>query len=291
MGTETQQWKVGDVTITSVVEEETWGVPPEFFFPEADADAVLRHAWVVPDFASASGKVALRIQALVVEAGGRRVLVDPCVGNLKPRSFPFWNEQTWPFMERFTEAGFDPVDIDLVVHTHLHADHVGWDTHLDGGSWVPTFTGARHLYTQRELDALRGPAGSPDDDAVHADSVVPIFDAGLADVVDEDADLGGGLRLEPSTGHTPGHVSLWIESGDELAIVTGDFIHHPVQCAEPTWAEIGDADVEQARATRRRMLGRAAESGALVIGTHFPNRPAGRVVADAASGAWRFVPV
>jgi len=287
VGTETQQWKVGTVTITSVVEEESWGIPPQFFFPAAGAAGVQRHDWVVPDFADASGNVALRIQALVVETAGRRVLVDPCVGNGKPRSFPFWNEQSWPFMDRFTAAGFDPVDIDVVVHTHLHADHVGWDTRLEAGRWVPTFTGARHLYTQREVDALRGPGGSPDDDAVYADSVAPIFDAGLADIVSEDADLGGGLRLEASTGHTPGHVSVWIESGEDVGLITGDFIHHPVQCAEPGWAEIGDADVDEARVTRKRMLARAAETGALVIGTHFPNRPAGRVVVDGA-GAWRF---
>jgi glyoxylase-like metal-dependent hydrolase (beta-lactamase superfamily II) len=120
------------------------------------------------------------------------------------------------------------------------------------------------------------------------ESIAPIVEAGLADVVDEDADLGDGLRLEPTPGHTPGHVSLWIESEGETALVTGDFLHHPVQCAEPSWAEVGDRDPEEARATRRRMLGRAAETGALFLGTHFATRPAGRIARH--GDAWRFVP-
>ena len=125
-------------------------------------------------------------------------------------------------------------------------------------------------------------------DAVEAESVRPVFDAGLADVVADDADLGDGLRLEPTPGHTPGHVSLWVESAGERALISGDFLHHPVQCAEPDWAEVGDADEALARETRHRMLRVAAESGALFLGTHFAGSPAGRVVAD--GEVWRFLP-
>ena len=124
---------------------------------------------------------------------------------------------------------------------------------------------------------------------MYADSVAPIIDAGLADVVAEDADLGDGMRLEPTAGHTPGHTSLWIESAGEIALITGDFLHHPVQCAIPDWAEVGDYDADDARKTRARMLGVASQTQALMIGTHFPSRPAGHVITDG-SGAWRFVP-
>jgi glyoxylase-like metal-dependent hydrolase (beta-lactamase superfamily II) len=282
-----QRYRVGDATITCVVEEQTERIPPELFFPEARAELVARHAWVVPDFADAKGRIAMRVQAFVVEVAGRTVLVDPCVGNGKQRALPFWNEKSWPFLERFAAAGFAPERVDTVVHTHLHADHVGWDTRLEDGAWVPTFARARHLYTARELDWCKRTA-NPGIDGVYDDSIAPIFAAGLADVVEEDADLGAGLRLEPTTGHTPGHVSLWVESRGERALLTGDFLHHPVQCAEPGWAEIGDEDAALARATRRRMFERAAATGALVLGTHFPNRPAGRIRADGA--AWRFVP-
>ncbi len=239
---------------------------------------------MLDDYADPDGNVTLRVQALVVETGSRTVLVDPCVGNFKALALPFWNDQEWPFMDRFAAAGFAPEQIDTVVHTHLHADHVGWDTHRVDGAWVPTFTRARHLYTAGELDFSRALPG----DMVERESVQPIFDAGLADIVADDADLGDGLRLEPTPGHTPGHVSLWIGSAGERAMISGDFLHHPVQCAEPDWAEIGDADADLARETRHRMLTVAAETGVLFFGTHFPSRPAGRVVVD--GDAWRFVP-
>ncbi len=285
---EVQRWTVGDVVITSVVEAQTDHIPPELFFPDATAAQVATHDWVVPDFADADGNIGMRIQALVIEVAGRRLLVDPCVGNGKTLAMPFWHDQSWPFMERFEGAGFDIATIDTVVHTHLHADHVGWDTQRVDGAWVPTFESARHLYTEAALGALRDPGGY-DNENVLRDSVQPILDAGLADMVAEDADLGDGLRLASTAGHTPGHVSIWIESQGEVGLITGDILHHPVQCAETDWAEIGDADADEARATRRRVLHEAASTGALTIGTHFPTRPAGHVVVD--GDAWRFVPV
>jgi glyoxylase-like metal-dependent hydrolase (beta-lactamase superfamily II) len=282
---ESQRYRVGDATITCVVESQNDGIPARFFFPEASDEAVLRHPWVVPEFADARGRIVMRVQAFVVEVGARVVVVDPCVGNGKTRTLPFWNDQSWPFLERFADAGFAPERVDTVVHTHLHADHVGWDTRRQDGAWVPTFARARHLYTARELDWCK--SASPDP-AVYEDSIAPIFAAGLADVVEEDADLGAGLRLESTTGHTPGHVSLWVESRGERALLTGDFLHHPVQCAEPHWAEVGDEDADLARATRRRMFELAAATGALVLGTHFASRPGGRIRAEGA--AWRFAP-
>jgi len=281
----TQRWKVGSATITSVVEDQI-DLPPGLLFPEADEETVRRHPWLVPDWAGADGTISMRVQAFVVETDGVTVLVDPCVGNGKVRWLPVWNDLDLPFLERLADAGYVPADVELVVHTHVHADHVGWDTRRDGDAWVPTFTGARHLYTEAELEFART-SGMPGED-VYGDSIAPIVDAGLADIVAPDADLGHGLRLESTPGHTPGHTSLWIESGGERALITGDFMHHPFQFAEPQVAEIADSDADVARSTRTRMLRRMAESGALVLGTHFPNRPAGRVVAN--GDRWRFVP-
>lgn len=281
-----QRWTVGDTTITSVVEAETAHIPPEFFFTGIDAEAVREQPDLVPDFADADGNITLRVQALVIDQPGRRVLVDPCVGNAKQRALPFWHEQSFPFLERFAAAGFDAPSIDVVVHTHLHADHVGWDTHLVDSTWVPTFTGARHLYTAAEIEYLRTNPMPGED--VYADSVGPIVDAGLADIVEPDTDLGGGLRLESTPGHTPGHVSLWVESNGETALVSGDFVHHPAQLARPGWSEVGDDDAALAESTRRRMFAHAAEHEVLFIGTHFPTRPAGRIVAE--GDAWKYVP-
>jgi glyoxylase-like metal-dependent hydrolase (beta-lactamase superfamily II) len=281
----TQNWTVGDATITSVVEDQI-DIPAGLLFPEATEADVLRHPWLVPDWADADGNIGLRTQAFLVEIDGIIVLVDPCVGNGKVRWLPVWNDLDLPFLERLADAGCVPDAVAIVVHTHLHADHVGWDTHKDGDSWVPTFTRARHLYTEAELEFSRTSQLAGEDG--YADSIAPILDAGLADIVEPDADLGHGLRLEPTPGHTPGHASMWIESNGEHALLTGDFMHHPVQFAEPQLAEIADADVEVARATRRRMIGAMARTGALVLAAHFPNRPAGRVRVD--GDAWRFVP-
>lgn len=282
-----QSWAIGELRLTSVVEDQTDHIPPEFFFPAATVDHVTRHDWLQPHFADAEGRLSLRVQALVVEAEGRTIVVDPCVGNGKTRSLFYWNEQQWPFMERFTAAGFDPAQVDLVVHTHLHTDHVGWGTVLDGDQWVPTFPNARYLYVEPELDWARS---STDGEAqqIYADSIAPIFAAGLADVVGPDADLGSGLRLEPTLGHTPGHVSLWLTSGDETALVTGDVIHHPFQCAEPSFAFVADDQPDLAMVTRQKLLRRAADLGILTFGTHFPTLPAGQIVTD--GEAWRFHP-
>ena len=282
-----QRWTVGDVTITSVVEVQTDHIPPELFLPAATAEAVAKHRWVIPDFADEDGLIGMRVQAFVVDVGSRRLLVDPCVGDGKTLEMPFWHQQSWGWLDTFEGAGFAIDSIDTVVHTHLHADHVGWDTRPEGGTWVPTFPRARHLYTQAGLDGLRDPDGY-DNVNVLRDSVQPILDAGLADIVAEDEDLGDGLRLTPSYGHTAGHVSMWIESQGEVGLISGDIVHHPVQCAETDWAEIADHDPEAAREARRRLLGEAARTGALFLGTHFPSRPAGRVVPD--GNAWRFVP-
>lgn len=283
----TQRWTVGAATITSVVEDEVAHIPPELFFPDGSAAEVQAQDWCIPDFADDRGNVTLRVQALVVDVGGRRILVDPCVGNGKRRALPFWNEQRYPWLERFEAAGFDATSVDLVVHTHLHADHVGWDTQFVDGAWQPTFTRARHLYTEAELEFARASVNRHED--VYGDSIAPIVAAGLADVVAPDHDLGDGLRLVPSPGHTPGHVSVSIESGGATALISGDIVHHPVQCAHPEWAEIGDADAAAARATRTAMFRDAAARGLLFVGTHFPAHPAGRIVA--AGDAYRFEPV
>lgn len=285
----TQRWTIGDARITSVVEAQTDGIPPGFFLPDAGEATVQRHAWLLPHFADAEGRIGLRVQAFVVEVAGRLIVVDPCVGNGKVREQPFWNEQSWPFMARFEAAGFDRADVEMVVHTHLHADHIGWDTHLLDGRWVPTFARARHIYVGAELDAQAADDGI-DARRIRDDSIAPIFEAGLADVVEAHADLGSGLRLAPTPGHTAGHASLWLTAGEHgpTALLTGDIIHHPVQCAEPALSFVSDGDRELARATREATLAAAVDAGALVLGTHFPTLPGGRLAAD--GPAWRFVP-
>ena len=287
MSEQTERWTVGDATVTAIVESEIPGIPPELFFPDGTAEEVRRHPELVPLFAAEDGTIGMRFQAFVIDLPGRCILVDPCVGNGKRRALPFWHEQRYPWLERLTDAGFDPARVDQVLHTHLHPDHVGWGTILVDGEWRPTFTSARYVYVERELEHWRTEEQRQNED-VYADSVEPVIDAGMADLVASDCDFGDGLRFVSTPGHTPGHVSLRIERQGERAVISGDLLHHPVQLAVPEWREIGDWDVEQARTTRAAFFAEQAASGDLVLGTHFPGCPAGRIAGD--GDRWRFDP-
>jgi glyoxylase-like metal-dependent hydrolase (beta-lactamase superfamily II) len=164
-------------------------------------------------------------------------------------------------------------------------DHVGWNTRLDNGPWVPTFPRARHLFARTEWEHW---SRERDDDArrIMADSVKPVLDAGLATLVEMDHRVSDELWLEPTPGHTPGHVSVRLRSGDGDAVITGDLMHHPVQIAEPGWGSHFDSDVEQARKTRRAFCERYADAPVIVLGTHFHHPTAGRIVRH--GEAWRF---
>jgi glyoxylase-like metal-dependent hydrolase (beta-lactamase superfamily II) len=190
-----------------------------------------------------------------------------------------------PFLRDLAAAGFPRESIDLVLCTHLHVDHVGWNTMLEGGRWVPTFPNARYLINRVEWEHWsRFEAGNYRDPI--EDSVRPIVEGGFADFVESNHRITGEVWLEPTPGHTPGHASVRISSKGEDAIITGDLMHHPIQCAEPDWSSGFDSDADAARATRRAFLERYGDRPILVLGTHFATPTAGRIVRD--GKAWRF---
>jgi len=274
-GTETVEWQIGQARVTRVVE-----LPPqtlEGLLPDATPEAVAPYRWLEP-FVDDEGRLLLSIHCLVIESGERLIVVDTCIGNDKPRNLRFWSHLETDFLERFAQAGFDPERVDIVLCTHMHIDHVGWNTRLVDGKWVPTFPNARYLFAEKEwahwkdADDRTGP--------VFEDSVQPVFDAGLATLVTSDHEVCEGVRLVPTEGHTPGHVSILIESAGESAFITGDAVHHPCQFPHPEWASTADSDRAQSSQTRRDILRRCADKPILVIGTHFPAPTAGRVVRD-----------
>jgi len=167
-----------------------------------------------------------------------------------------------------------------VVCTHLHVDHVGWNTMLVDGRWVPTFPNARYLMGRIEYAHWTGQRERDDMTAILADSVAPVWDAGLVDLVETDHRICDEVSLAPTPGHTPGHVSVRIASCGEEALITGDFMHHPCQIARPEWSSTADSDPDAARRTREAMLTGLAGTPTLVIGTHFAGRTAGRIVRD-----------
>jgi glyoxylase-like metal-dependent hydrolase (beta-lactamase superfamily II) len=274
------KWRIGDVTVTKIVELEVTG-GSRFILPRATYEEALRIGWLQPHFADQRGRLKMSIHALVVETPDRRIIVDTCLGNDKQnRRIPGWNNLQGPFLADLAAAGYARQSIDTVLCTHLHVDHVGWNTMLVGSTWVPTFPRARYLMGRIEFAHWREQRERDDMADVFADSVAPIHEAGLAELVETDHRVCDEVSLVPTIGHTPGHVSVRISSRGEEALITGDFMHHPCQIARPDWSSTADSDPEQARLTRERMLAELCGQPVLVIGTHFAGATAGHIVRD-----------
>lgn len=274
------KWKIGKVTVTKIVELEATG-GTRFILPQATREAVMPIEWLKPHFMDDDGKLKMSIHALVIETPTRRMIVDTCLGNDKEgRDVPTWNNLSGPFLKDLAAAGFARETIDTVMCTHLHVDHVGWNTMKVDGKWVPTFPNARYLMGKREFEYWRDQKEKHDQVLIFADSVKPVFDAGLVDLVETNHQISPEVSFVPTLGHTPGHVSVRISSEGEEALITGDFIHHPCQMAHPEWAATVDYDQKASTATRRDVFGRLAGTPTLVIGTHFAGATAGHVVRD-----------
>ena len=272
-------WQVGRVKITRIVEMD---LPvPLKHMPQAAPAELHKSAWLFPHFVGDDDTLKLSVHTLLVEAPGLKVVVDTCVGNDRPREITGDQPLSTPFLQHLGEAGWSRDGVDAVVCTHLHVDHVGWNTMLENRAWVPTFPKARYFIARSEYDFW----SATDDEeqrAMLGDSVKPVVDAGQVQLVELDHVISPEIRLVPSTGHTPGHVSVMIESEGERAVITGDMLHHPCQLAHPDWV-LGDNDPGAAVLTRSRLFAEWADQTVLVIGTHFPAPTAGYVVRDGAA--------
>ena len=263
------QWKVGQVKITKVVELETVG-STRFILPLASNDEIQKLPWLIPHFATEEGRLKMSIHSLVVETPSQRIVVDTGLGNDKQgRSVPVWNNRNTPFPEMMVAAGFEPDSIDTVLCTHLHVDHVGWNTKLVDGKWVPTFPRARYVFGRTEYEYWRDHSTAPDKQAVFNDSVKPIVDADRADLIPSDHRLCEEISMIATPGHSAGHMSVLIRSEGEQGLLAGDVAHHPCQMAHLDWSSTADFDQKQAAATRRELFGRFADTPTLVIGGHF----------------------
>jgi glyoxylase-like metal-dependent hydrolase (beta-lactamase superfamily II) len=287
---------LGSARITSVIEQPLGGL--DHLIPSATGEALDPISWLKPHYLTEDGQMHGLIQAFVIEIGGKTIVVDPCVGDRKslPVS-PAWNRASLGFMDKFQEAGFDPLAVDLVMCTHMHLDHVGWNTFWDGDAWRPTFPKARYLFARVEYEhwlseSLRTltvpPDANPNDKGkalfaisqqhVQRESIQPVFEAGLADLVDIPCSPAQGVSLVPTPGHTPGHVSVEITCGGKTALITGDSFHHPCQIARPDWATVVDHDQAAGTRTRRHILDRLKGTEHLMLGTHFAEPWAGKII-------------
>lgn len=268
---------LGRLRLDAVV--ETAGpTRPTWLLPSATPDALVPHrAWLAPHFLDGEGRFLQSVHTFVVKSPDLTVLVDTCIGNAKDRGGrrPFHMLRT-PFLRTLHEAGVAPESVDVVICTHLHVDHVGWNTRLENGRFIPTFSRARYLFARAEWEHW---TSHPDEDTkrIMADSVAPVLDAGLAALVEEDHRISDEIWLEPTPGHTPGHVSVRLRSQGHDAVITGDLMHHPVQVSEPDWASSFDTDPDHARRTRRDFCARYADTAVTVLGTHFHHPTAGRI--------------
>ena len=274
---------IGNVTITQIIELETTG-GTRFILPQAKPDDVLQLPWLTPHFADSAGKLKLAVKSFVLDTPTQRILVDTGLGNNKQgRGVPTWNNLQTPFLAHMTDAGFAPGSIDVVLCTHLHVDHVGWNTSLENDAWVPTFKNARYVFGKTEYEHWKIHSTDPEKAAVFNDSVQPIVDAGVVDLVASDSKLSEEITLIPTPGHSPGHVSILINSAGELALLTGDVAHHPIQMAHLDWSSTADSDPLQSVETRRMLFSRFADTPTLVFGGHFD---AGHIKRD--GNAFRF---
>lgn len=282
-------WQLGEVTVTRVVESVA-PVPVRGLFPDAsEADLVAHESWLKPHFMDAEGNLLLSIHGLVVESAGKRILVDTCMGDRPIAEFPDLAMGD-TFVRGLKSAGFERESIDVVLCTHLHFDHVGSNTMRDPAQqegeptrWIPTFPNARYLFARPEYEHWLK-ATDREFVATHAETVEPIVDAGLADLVETDHRVTEEVWLEATPGHTPGHVAVRIASGGAEALITGDLTHHPVQWAEVAWRMGADSDSIEAAETRARLLKEHAGTDLLVIGTHYAEPCSGRLVKDGQGG-------
>jgi glyoxylase-like metal-dependent hydrolase (beta-lactamase superfamily II) len=279
--------KLGEVEITRVVEIPRSTYPTANMLPTSDAGVIARHraGWLGAFYDASTGDLGSRIQSYVVRTPDELVLVDTCVGNGKKRENQLWNMREGTFLEDLRAAGVAPEAVDYVLCTHLHVDHVGWNTSRVNGAWAPTFPRAQYVFVGSEWEFWRKEReGGRDHDGCIDDSVLPIVEAGKARLVEPTAAIGKYLRFEPTPGHTPGHSCVRLTTSAGQAVFSGDLMHRVVQVAEPQWSSQFCYDGVQAAKTRRDFMERHADTGTLICAAHFPTP--GYVVKT--GEGWRF---
>ena len=277
-----KHWKIGDVDVARIVEINAFEDDMSMLLKDATPEFVQQYKWLVPHFATPGGKMLISFQAFVLRSRGKAVMIDTCIGADRKREYDvFCNLQT-TFMEDLEAAGYPASSVNAVLCTHLHFDHVGWNTRLVNGTWVPSFPNARYLFGKKEYDHwvhMRNTGGYHDFEHM-TDSIDPVINAGLVDFIGPDYKITDEVSLFPTPGHTPGHVSVHIKSRGAEAIITGDMMHHPIQLIDPERPGNFDMDKPTGGQTRRAFVERFENSNVLIIGSHFCDPSSGWIVRD-----------
>jgi len=276
---------IGDVRIDRIVESEGPFAEPSFLLPDFKPELINEHRdWLVPRYFDAThNQVIMSFHSLLLRTPRHNILVDTCVGNDKHRpARPGWHLQQSNWLDKLAAHQLKPEQIDFVFCTHLHADHVGWNTRLIDGRWVPTFANARYLFARTEFDywqrAIADHSGSePLNHGCFTDSVLPVVDAGQVELIDSDYQFDETIRFAAAPGHTPGLVVVQIDSRGQRALLIGDVMHTPIQLAQPAWSSRFCLDPQRSRETRSALIERCADADVMLLPAHFPDPTAGYI--------------
>lgn len=274
-----EKTRFGDVEITQIVEQSISNLMG-MLLPDATPEAVAEIDWLQPPYRTEAYTLNAVSQGFVIRKGDRLFVVDTCVGNDKNVSaFAMLANLQLDFLDALEAAGIDRMAVTDVLCTHLHFDHVGWNTYQKDGAWLPTFPNAKYHFGREEYDFWQQHedeyiASDPNTlDAVQgfsfAESIDPVVEAGLVNLIEADADLGDGFSVIPTPGHSPGHICLVIDAGDEKLMLAGDVMHHPCQIARPAWASVSDYDSTESTRTRQKLFDELSGTDVLMAGTHF----------------------
>ena len=289
-----QSTRVGDFEVHKIAEYEGPFISPETFFPDFAPEAVRAN----PDHLGSrlidetTGHLLFSFHTFIVKTGHHTILIDSCLGNDKERpTRPQFHRLRTPYIADLAKAGVKVEDVDYVMCTHLHWDHVGWNTRLENGRWVPTFPNARYIMASREFAHWEG-VHRRGEDTPHRlafeDSVLPVVRTGQSVLVDDDYSLEDGFWFEGAPGHTPGNVVVHTRSHDDQAVFIGDVIHHPLQLLKPEWSTLACTDRDLSRKTRTRLIEEHAERGTRLLPAHFPSPTAGRIVRQGSAYSYVF---
>lgn len=276
--------KIGSVEIARIFDTSLVGETAQSWFPDFNRAALEPHEhWLCPHhYNRESGHIHMPVQSWVLNVNGRKVLVDTCVGNHKQRpGVPEMHLLNTAYLERLASLDVDPADIDFVLCTHLHPDHVGWNTQLANGRWVPTFPNAKYVFSRLEYGLMKSAAEAKDCLPVirntFADSIHPIVEAGKALLVEDNHEVLDCIMLTPAPGHSPGHVRIDLKSQGEYGVFVGDIVHSPIQIPMWQWNSRICWDGRLAAISRRTMFEFCVENNALLLSTHFADPHVGRI--------------
>lgn len=282
-----------DIKIWRVLDSETGGCIPRDTFPAVNESSIVNNRdWLYPSYIDADNNFIMAMQSFIIKQKNTVILVDGGIGNDKARYTPWANGRRTNYLENLEETGFTEKDINIVLSTHLHMDHVGWFTRLHESNWIPTFPNARYYVNKEEYDYWKHAIDSDNIDTRIAllDSVEPMIKFQQAEFISSDFRFDENTYFEPLPGHSPGHTAIHIKSGGHHIIIAGDVFHHPIQVNEPSLtADYYDVDIGQSHETRLKFIEKYANSGTIIIGLHFASNPAGCI--EEHNGKTLFKPV